>query len=50
MRAADEGRDQRACCGNVVDETAFAGQKRLVFQAGDTRSNYFIHADCLCCE
>ena len=48
MRTADEGRDQRAGRGNVIDETAIAGQQRLVFQAGDTRSDQFIHAVCLC--
>ena len=43
MRTAHEGGDQRAGRGNVVDETALAGQKRLVFQAQDARSDQFIH-------
>ena len=43
MRTAHEGGDQRAGRGNVVDETALAGQKRLVFQARDARSDQFIH-------
>ena len=48
MRAAHEGGDQRAGGGDVVDKTALAGQQRLVFQAGDTRSDQFVHAVCLC--
>ena len=43
VRAAHEGGDQRASRGNVVDETALAGQKRLVFQARHTGSDRSIH-------
>ena len=43
MRAARESGDQNAGRGDVVDEAAFAGQERTVFNAQDARSDQFAH-------
>ena len=43
MRAAHEGRVQRAGRGNVIDETRAAGQQRKILKPRDPRSDQLAH-------
>ncbi len=43
MRAAHEGRVQRAGRGNVIDETGAAGQQRKILEPRDPRSDQRAH-------
>jgi hypothetical protein len=43
MRAAHESRVQRAGSGNVIDETAAAGQQRKILKPRDARSDQLAH-------